>query len=228
LKTSQEEKLQQLIAFDKEHQQKGCYLIGIDEAGRGPLCGPVVAAAVIIPGLDDNILESLKYLNDSKKFSGNITRREELYDYLTHSKCYYAVANGSLEEIEEHNIYQTTYLTMHKAYNDVVKQIKNKKHKVLVDGTRTIKHIPEEIPQEAVVKGDGKSACIAAASIIAKVYRDRIMRQLAKEFPEYKWEKNNGYGTKEHIEAIRLHGRCKYHRKSFKIKGLDIIDSTKK
>jgi ribonuclease HII len=228
LNTPQDQKLQQLISFDNEHRLASHYLIGIDEAGRGPLCGPVVAAAVILPEFSEEILESLKYLNDSKKFSGKATRREELFDYLINKHCLYGVAEGSLEEIEAYNIYQTTYMTMNKAYHLVLDKLGNKKHKVLIDGTRTIKQIPKDIPQESIVKGDGKSAVIAAASIIAKVYRDRKMQQLAQEYPQYMWDKNKGYGTREHIEAIRKYGRCKYHRAGFKIKELDLVEPSKK
>lgn len=225
MKTTQISKLHQLLTFDSEIRLKNHDIIGIDEAGRGPLCGPVVAAAVILPAFSDDMEETFKRLDDSKKFSGNEKLREELFESLTHSGVIYSVAEGSVAEIEEHNIYQMTYKTMFRAYQGVVEQLKTKtKHMVLIDGTKTIKYIDEEIPQEAVVKGDGKSASIAAASILAKVYRDRIMRQMAEEFPVYKWEKNKGYGTKEHVDAIRQYGRCIYHRKTFLIKGLDYED----
>lgn len=225
MKTTQASKLHQLLTFDSDIRLKNRDIIGIDEAGRGPLCGPVVAAAVILPVFSDDMEETFKRLDDSKKFSGNEKLREELFESLTHCGVIYSVAEGSVEEIEEHNIYQMTYKTMFKAYQGVIEQLKTKtNYMVLIDGTKTIKYIDEEIPQEAVVKGDGKSASIAAASILAKVHRDRIMRVLAEEFPEYKWEKNKGYGTKEHVEAIRQFGRCVHHRKTFLIKGLDYED----
>ncbi|MEW5819057.1 MAG: ribonuclease HII [Cyanobacteriota bacterium] len=223
MKTLLDSKLLRLTTFDNEIREEGHLIIGIDEAGRGPLCGPVVAAAVIFPEFTRDVPQILTYLDDSKKFSGtgNIKKREEIFEYLTHCGCIYAIEEGSLEEIEEYNIYQTTYRIMFRAYKNVVKQLKKQKYMVLVDGTKNIKDIPEKVIQHAIPKGDGKSASIAAASILAKVYRDKIMYDLAKEFPEYKWDKNKGYGTKEHIEAIRQHGRCRYHRQSFKIKGLD-------
>lgn len=228
MKTLQDSKLRQLIAFDDKKRRKNTVLIGIDEAGRGPLCGPVVAAAAILPTFGDDIPEVLNYLNDSKKFSGNEKRREEISDILLNCGCIYGIAEGSLEDIEKHNIYQTTYLTMYDAYKQVMAQLGNKKHLVLIDGTKTIKHLDKNVVQIAIPKGDGLSASIAAASILAKVHRDNIMRKLALEFPEYNWEKNKGYGTKEHIEAIREHGRCKYHRQSFKIKGLDYEEEEKR
>lgn len=225
MKTLQLSKLHQLLTFDNNIRLKDHDIIGIDEAGRGPLCGPVVAAAVILPPFSDEMEETFKRLDDSKKFSGNEKLREELFDSLTHCGVIYSVAEGSVEEIEEHNIYQMTYKTMFKAYQGVMDQLKIKrKHMVLIDGTKTIQYIDEEIPQEAVVKGDGKSASIAAASILAKVHRDRIMRALGDEFPQYNWEKNKGYGTKEHVEAIRQFGRCVHHRKTFLVKGLDYED----
>lgn len=223
MKTHPDLKLQHLIAFDNDLVAENHYLIGIDEAGRGPLCGPVVAAAAILIDFVDDNIEILKYLDDSKKFSGHESLREEIYDILTKSKCIYSIAEGSIEDIEQYNIYQTTYRTMYKAYQGVIETIGTKKHKVIVDGTKTIKDIPQNIDQQAIVKGDGKSASIAAASILAKVYRDRKMRQLAQEYPQYMWDKNKGYATKEHIEAIRKYGRCEYHRQSFKVKGLDYV-----
>lgn len=222
MKTPRDLKLQRLIAFDNEIRQVQHCLIGIDEAGRGPLCGPVVAAAIILPELSDAMLEMLKYLDDSKKFSGNEKRREDLYEVLTHSNCIYGIAEGSVEEIEVFNIFQTTYKTMYRAYEIVLDQLGTAKHQLLIDGQKTIDQVPKGIPQNSVIKGDSKSASIAAASILAKVYRDNKLRQMDKEFPEYKWEKNKGYPTKDHIEAIREHGRCKYHRQTFKVKGLDV------
>ena len=221
MKTLLDTKLHQLRTFDKEIKKRGHVLIGIDEAGRGPLCGPVVAAAVKLPEFNGDPPEILNFLDDSKKFSGKEAKREELYEYIISSGAVYSIAEGSIEDIEEFNIFQTTYKTMFKAYQGVIDQLEASKHQVLVDGTKTIKYIDEKIPQVAVTKGDGKSASIAAASILAKVYRDRIMLQLAEQYPQYGWDKNKGYGTKHHVEAIRQYGRCKYHRPSFKVKGLD-------
>lgn len=225
MKTRQNSKLLQLIAFDKELKEKDTIIIGIDEAGRGPLCGPVVAAAIALPDFSEDMLETFQYLNDSKKFSGNESRREELYEKLMSLKCYYGIAEGSLEDIEKYNIFQTTYRTMYAAYQQLIKQLKpDQKVKVIIDGQKTISSIPKNISQQAVIKGDSQSASIAAASILAKVHRDNLVREMAKEFPQYHWDKNKGYGTKEHIEAIRKYGRCKYHRAGFKIKELDLVE----
>ena len=211
----------QLIQFDKEEAKDGYHLIGIDEAGRGPLCGPVVTAAVILPSIKGTSEELLKFINDSKKFAGKESLREQIYDRLLETGCFYAIDEGTIEEIDQYNIYQTTYISMKRAYDKVLQQIGDEKHKVLIDGKAIIKTIPFHVPQVGVVKGDSKSLCIAAASILAKVYRDRLMAKISKEFPQYNWQKNKGYPTKEHVEAIRTYGRCKYHRKSFKVKGLD-------
>lgn len=219
MRASRKSKSHELIAFDKEFRKEGCHLIGIDEAGRGPLCGPVVTAAVIIPDPNDDTVDLFQYINDSKKCKESL--REDIYDKILDCGCYYAIDEGSIEEIDTYNIYQTTYISMFRSYNKLIEQIGDANHKVLVDGKQIIKTIPFHISQTGIVKGDAKSFSIAAASILAKVYRDRLMRKMAEEFPEYNWIKNKGYPTKEHIEAIRKHGRCKYHRKTFKVKGLD-------
>lgn len=219
----QNSKLHQLITFDNQYKRDCQVLIGIDEAGRGPLCGPVVAAAVVLPDIDEKFMQAFALLNDSKKFAGKEAKREELYKKLVDTGCIYAIEEGSLEEIQECNIFQSTYLTMNRAFQKVINQLPNGTTvTVLVDGPKKIAYLSDEISQIPIIKGDAQSASIAAASILAKVYRDNLLIEMAKEFPEYKWEKNKGYGTKDHIEAIRTYGRCKYHRLGFKVKGLDL------
>lgn len=175
-------------------------VVGIDEVGRGPLAGPVVAAAVILD-------EDAKRLgiDDSKKL--NKKRRELVFAELT-SKYKYSIGIVDVKTIDSINIFQATMLAMRHALANL-----NEKHDfILVDGNHT--PIKEEkcVP---IVGGDGKSLSIAAASIIAKVTRDQIMAGLSLEFPHYKWEQNAGYGTKQHIEAIKIHGVTIHHRQSF-------------
>ncbi len=184
---------------------------GIDEAGRGPWVGPVVAGAVIIK--DRNLSpDLLKYLNDSKKLSKS--RREQLYALLREEeqqgKVLIGVGEASSEEIDEINILQATFLAMHRAVNN----LGQKPDMALIDGNRT----PKEFPAAArcVIKGDSKSYSISAASIIAKVYRDRLMETLAEKYPYYGFERNAGYGTKEHIEGIKKYGIISEHRKSYR------------
>jgi ribonuclease HII len=176
-------------------------LAGVDEAGRGPLAGPVVAAAVI---LDD--LHRIKGLADSKTLSAK--RRERLYDEIrAHALCV-AVAHGTVHEIDSVNILQATMLAMQRA----VQGLRLKPHLVLVDGNR----VPSlQLPCEAVVKGDGKVAAIAAASIIAKVERDRLCAQLHERYPQYGFADHKGYPTEAHLQALQAHGACPEHRRSF-------------
>jgi len=173
---------------------------GVDEVGRGPLAGPVIAAAVILnPTL-------IPYdLNDSKKLSAK--KREYLNEQiLACAECAYGEA--SLEEIDELNILHASMLAMQRA----VKNLPRKVDHILVDGNR----LPDfEAPATAIIKGDQKSVSIAAASIIAKIKRDFLMKKLAKIHPEYGWERNSGYGTREHMEALNLVGPSRFHRKSF-------------
>ena len=175
---------------------------GVDEAGRGPLAGPVCAAAVILP-VDCEI----KGLNDSKKISEK--KREILYDEIIEKAISYCVAFGTLEEIEEHNILQATYLAMNRA----IEGLAVKSDFALIDGNRTPANI--KIPCKTVIKGDGKSCSIAAASILAKVTRDRLLMEYDKEYPQYNFAKHKGYGTAEHYAAIRQFGPCPIHRLSF-------------
>ncbi len=176
-------------------------LCGVDEAGRGPLAGPVCAAAVILPqGLE------LPGLNDSKKISEK--QREALYDVIKEQAVSYGIAFATVEEIEERNILGATFLAMRRA----VEQLSVVPALALVDGNRD----PGlGIPTETVVKGDGKCADIAAASILAKVTRDRYMLEMAKQYPEYGFEKHKGYGTKAHYAALREFGSSPIHRPSF-------------
>ena len=175
---------------------------GVDEAGRGPLAGPVVAAAVI---LDD--LHPIKGLADSKVLTA--LRREKLYDEIRAKALCFSIAEASVEEIDRLNILQATMLAMKRA----VEGLRLKPVKVLVDGNR----LPAlSMLAEAIVKGDALVPSISAASILAKVYRDRWCRQFHLEYPQYGFAGHKGYGTAEHLAALRQHGACPQHRKSFR------------
>lgn len=176
-------------------------ICGVDEAGRGPLAGPVCAAAVILP----QHLE-IPGLNDSKKLSDK--RRRELFPLIQEQAVAYGIAFASQEEIDEFNILQATFLAMRRA----VAQLEGKAEFALVDGNRDPLL---EIPTSTVVKGDSRSANIAAASILAKVTRDDYMLKMAEEYPQYGFEIHKGYGTKAHYEALRQYGPCAIHRKTF-------------
>ena len=176
---------------------------GVDEAGRGPLAGPVSAGAVILPAEFDP-----GRLNDSKKLTEKA--REKLYDTITSDPdVIWASGAASVEEIDRINILNATYLAMARA----VEGLRVAADIALVDG-KPVKGLP--VPHKAVIKGDGLSFSIAAASIIAKVERDRLMRQYAQEFPEYGFEKHKGYGTKLHLESLGIHGVTPIHRRSFR------------
>ncbi len=176
-------------------------IAGVDEAGRGPLAGPVVAAAVI---LDD--LQPIKGLQDSKKLSPS--RRESLFDEIRAKALCCAIAEASVEEIDALNILQATMLAMRRA----VEGLRLKPGKVLVDGNR----LPVlKVAAEAIVQGDATVGSISAASILAKVYRDRLCRQLHEEHPHYGFAGHKGYPTPEHLAALRKHGACAHHRRSF-------------
>lgn len=179
---------------------------GCDEAGRGPLCGPVVAAAVILPR--DEIIEGL---NDSKKLTEK--RREALFDVIRDRAVAYAIAEASPAEIDEINILNASMLAMRRA----VEALSVKADYALIDGNCSRGF---EIATETVVKGDAKSASVAAASILAKVTRDRQCAELDKLYPEYGIAKHKGYPTKEHMDAVREHGPSPIHRRSF-LKFLD-------
>ena len=188
--------------IEKEKLSDGYKSIcGCDEAGRGPLCGPVVAAAVILP-LDVEI----PGLNDSKKLTEK--KRELLFDVIREKAIAYAIAEASPEEIDDINILNASMLAMNRA----VESLSVKADFALIDGncSRGFK-----IPTETVVKGDAKSASIAAASILAKVTRDRQCAELDKEYPEYNIAKHKGYPTKDHMDAVRKYGPSPIHRKTF-------------
>ena len=201
-----------LYLYDLEYKN----VIGVDEAGRGPLAGPVVAAAVILK----EYTEELNEINDSKKLTEK--KREKLYDIIM-KNFDVAVGISTVEEIDKLNILNADFLAMRRALKDL-KSLKNEKeYTVLVDGNLKIKeYIGKQLP---IVKGDAKSLSIAAASIIAKVTRDRLMKDLANIYPDYSFEKHKGYGTKAHIEAIKDKGTIEgVHRKVFLRK---ILDETK-
>jgi ribonuclease HII len=174
---------------------------GVDEAGRGPLAGPVVAAAVI---LDD--LHPIEGLADSKKLSPR--RRDQLYDEIRAKALCFAIAQASVEEIDQLNILQATLMAMRRA----VVGLRLKPVKVLVDGNQ----LPVlEVLAEAIVKGDTKVPAISAASILAKVHRDRWCQEVHQQFPQYGFDQHKGYGTAFHLNALKIYGACLHHRKSF-------------
>ena len=195
-----------LFDFDKEYG----VVVGTDEAGRGPAAGGVFATAVYFPEVTDGLIQDLARLNDSKKLSE--VAREKLYDVII-SNTINSVICVEVEEIEKINILNSSLKAMKLSCENVIKQAGLKDLITLVDGNKLIKNYT--YPQKFIVKGDGKSASIAAASILAKVTRDRYMKQLAQEFPHYGWEKNAGYLTAAHLKAIDEYGLCKYHRPSF-------------
>ena len=190
------------LKYENELRAQGYNCIcGVDEAGRGPLAGPVCAAAVILP--PDTLIDGV---NDSKKLSEK--KREELFDVVIDTALAYCIAFGSVEEIEEHNILATTMMTMKRA----VEGLSIKADYAIIDGNKT----PAlDIPSKPIVKGDANSMSIAAASILAKVSRDRLMLEYAKEYPQYCFEKHKGYGTKLHNEMILEFGPSPIHRMSF-------------
>ena len=177
-------------------------ICGVDEAGRGPLAGPVCAAAVI---LDPS--KPIEGINDSKKLSEK--KREVLYDVIKEKALAYGIAFASVKEIEEHNILNATYIAMLRA----IENLNIKADYALIDGNRVPKGISIEC--ETVVKGDAKSMSIAAASILAKVTRDRLLYEYDEKYPEYGFAKHKGYGTAEHMDAIRKYGMTEVHRPSF-------------
>ncbi len=189
--------------FEDNARQQGFKMIcGVDEAGRGPLAGPVCAAAVILP--QDAVIEGL---NDSKKLSEK--KREKLYDVIIEKAAAYSIATASVEEIEEYNILNATFLAMNRAING----LPQKADYAIIDGDKKPKGITVEC--EAVVKGDSKSMSVAAASILAKVTRDRMMCEYGEKYPVYGFAEHKGYGTKKHREAIIKYGACDIHRPSF-------------
>ena len=180
---------------------------GLDEAGRGCLAGPVFAAAVILPKAFSHPL-----LNDSKQVTQK--NRNELRSIIEESALAFAVASIDNEEIDRINILKASFKAMHRALD----QLKAKPQLLLVDGNRFIKY--KRTPHRCIVKGDATFASIAAASILAKTYRDEYMLQLHEEFPHYDWINTKGYGTARHIKAMEQYGQCRYHRKTFLVKSI--------
>lgn len=193
-------RIEAMKVYEKEYESHG-WICGIDEVGRGPLCGPVVASAVILPK-DCQIL----YLNDSKKLSEK--KRDELYDIIMEQAVAVGIGMASPERIDEINILQATYEAMRQAISGL-----KVKPAVLLNDAVTIPSV--EIPQIPIIKGDAKSVSIAAASIIAKVTRDRMMTEYDRMYPGYDLASNKGYGTKVHMNALKMIGPCEIHRKTF-------------
>jgi ribonuclease HII len=192
-------------SFERRAHQRGYRLIaGIDEAGRGPLAGPVVAAAVILPRDYEN-----PEIKDSKKLTPR--KRERLYEVIEHDALSIGLGVVEASVIDDVNVLQATLMAMKEA----VSNLSLKPDYLIIDGSCCI-FVP--LPQEAVVKGDSRSISVASASIIAKVSRDSIMEIYHRQFPQYNFLKNKGYGTGEHREAIKKYGPCKIHRRSFRIR----------
>ena len=190
------------IEYEQSAELKGYKAIcGVDEAGRGPLAGPVCAASVILP--PNTIIDGV---NDSKKLTEK--KREALFDVIKETAVSYSIAYASVEEIESINILNATMLAMKRA----VEGLDVKADYAMIDGN---KMPPLDIDGETIVKGDAKSMSIACASILAKVSRDRLLYEYAKEYPQYQFDKHKGYGTAAHREAILEYGPCPYHRMSF-------------
>lgn len=203
MKTNTIEKLY----FDRELLTGAdCRLVGVDEVGRGPLSGPVVTAAVVMPLTEESLIEGI---NDSKKLSEK--KREALYELIIDRAIAYAICRVEPDVIDRINILQATRLCM----KNSIEQLPFTPDMVLTDGNMTL---DISCPQRSVVHGDALSYSIGAASILAKVYRDRLMQEYAKEYPQYSFDKNKGYGTAEHIAAIREYGLCPIHRRTFTTK----------
>lgn len=190
------------LEYEKMYMSQGYKMVcGVDEAGRGPLAGDVYAAAVILP--EGVVIEGV---NDSKKLSEK--KREYLFDLIKEKSLCYSIASASAKEIDELNILQATFLAMKRAVDD----LNPKADFAMVDGNRK----PNlDIPLATIIKGDSLSCSIAAASILAKVTRDRVMKEEALRYPNYFFEKHKGYGTKLHFEMIEKYGPCPIHRRTF-------------
>jgi ribonuclease HII len=192
-----------LLFFERSARAAGARRIaGLDEAGRGPLAGPVVAAAVVLP--EDLLIPGVR---DSKQL--NEDQRESLYVLITSSAIAYGIGVVDERTIDDVNIREASIIAMERALEAITPAPDH----LLIDGNFTLPRIP--LPQRPIIKGDCLSHSIAAASILSKVTRDRLMRDLHERYPQYNFQKHKGYGTKEHIELIRLHGPCVAHRKSF-------------
>ena len=191
-----------MLEYETELYKKGLTLIcGVDEVGRGPLIGPVVAAAVILP---------INYFHEDIKDSKKLTekKREKLYDIIIKDAISIGIGIVNESEIDKINIYEATKVAMKTAINN----LKIKPDHILIDAMK----LDLNTPSTSIIKGDAKSESIAAASIIAKVTRDRMLDEMDKEYPMYDLKHNKGYGTKKHIEALKKHGPCIHHRKTFK------------
>ena len=192
------------LYYEKQYLLQGCRcIVGVDEVGRGPLAGPVVAAAVIMPLEDGEIIEGV---DDSKKVSPK--KRELIAEKIREKAIAYSIIRIEPNVIDEINILQATRLAMKQA----VENLPVNADMVLTDGNMTLDITP---PQRSIVKGDALSYSIGAASILAKVYRDNLMKEYAEEYPYYAFEKNRGYGTAAHIQGIMEHGLCPIHRRTF-------------
>ena len=205
------QKINNLFLFEKTHKYK--YILGVDEAGRGPGAGDVFAACVCFDLDNLELLYKLDKLNDSKKLSE--TKRNDLFKILI-TNTIYAIEYANVCEIEKYNILNATFLAMERAIKKTITKLNIKNYNdilVLIDGNKKVKNL--NLNMECIIKGDSKSASIAAASVLAKVSRDNYMKKLDIEFPHYNWKKNKGYLTKEHLNAIDKYGMVKYHRKSF-------------
>lgn len=203
MKEKEEERLIELKEIEKEIHNNGIkYICGIDEAGRGPLAGPVVVASAIMP--EDSMIEGV---NDSKKVSEK--RREKLYDQIIENAISWSVSIVDHIEIDKVNILNATK----EGLTDCIQKLETKPNVIIVDALEKINTCG--IPYKSIIKGDAKCYSIAAASIIAKVTRDRIMRQWDEVYPQYGFARHKGYGTAAHIAAIREYGLCPIHRKSF-------------
>ena len=193
-----------MLQFEHEYAKKGYKIIaGMDEAGRGPLAGPVVCACVIMPLDNDKIIQGV---NDSKKLTPK--KRDELYEKIKNTAICYSIQEVDNKTIDKINILNATRLGM----QNCVKNLKVKPDFVLID---YIVGLELDVPNIPIVKGDAKSYSIACASILAKVYRDRLMGELDKKYPEYNFKKHKGYGTKEHIENLKKFGKCEIHIDTF-------------
>jgi ribonuclease HII len=193
------------MSFDQQFKAPVC---GIDEVGRGPLCGPVVSCCVLIP--EENLDNPLwQQITDSKKISA--IKREKLFEPIK-ELCFFGIAEASAQEIDRLNIHHATLLAMRRAYETMLNNDAPTPRIALIDG----KFAPKiDCPTQTVIKGDSLSLSIGAASILAKVTRDRMMEKLHSEFPHYGWNSNAGYGTKAHMEGLQSHGLTPFHRLSF-------------
>ena len=207
MKEAEEERLNNLKKFEMNLYNEGYkFICGIDEAGRGPLAGPVSVGAVVMK--PDSKLE---WVNDSKKVTEK--RREILYDRIIEDSLAWSVQLIDQKEIDEINILEATKKGLHLALEDIINQLKQKPEIILVDALREIDTF--NIPYQSIIKGDATCYAISCASILAKVTRDRVMKEWDEVYPMYGFEKNKGYGTAAHIQAIKEFGPCPLHRKTF-------------